>query len=88
MDEIVYAPTMCLCVKSVEAARDYTLNIIFSDGKRKIFDFKPLLSKRIYFELNNPKLFLCAKTDGCGVIWNDDIDIDPVYLYEHSTEVQ
>ena len=86
MSEIVYAPKACLCVEKVRAEKDYTLRILFSDGAKKVFDFRPLLSKRIYRELNNSYLFMQATTDGCGVVWNDDIDIDPTYLYEHSTE--
>ena len=81
MDEIIFAPTPCLCVKSVKAAPDYTLQLVFSDGAQKLFDFKPLLTKRIYRELNNVQMFLRAQTDGCSVIWNDEIDIDPTYLY-------
>ena len=87
MSKVIYAPKVCLCVENVKAENDYTLHMQFSDGTRKIFDFRPLLSKRIYQDLNNLHLFLRAKTDGCGVVWNDDIDIDPTYLYEHSTEV-
>lgn len=86
MSEIIYAPKRCLCVINVKASADYTLSMEFSDGKRKVFDFKPLLSKSIYKALNNVNLFLHAETDGCGVVWNDDIDIDPTYLYEHSIE--
>ena len=86
MSEIVYAPTPCLCVENVKAEKDYTLHMLFSDGTRKVFDFRPMLSKRIYQELNNLHLFLQAATDGCGVVWNDDIDIDPTYLYEHGVE--
>ena len=86
MSEIVYAPAACLCVESVKAEKDYTLHMLFSDGSRKVFDFMPLLSKQIYRELNNVQLFLQAATDGCGVVWNDEIDIDPTYLYEHSKE--
>ena len=88
MSEIVYAPTPCLCVESVDAGKDYTLRMTFSDGKKKVFDFRPMLTKKIYQALSNISLFLQAETDGCGVVWNDDIDIDPTYLYEHGVEIE
>ena len=84
MSEIVYAAAPCLCVEKVEATKDYRLILTFSDGKQSTFDFRPLLQKNIYSDLKNISLFLKAKTDGCGVVWNDDIDIAPTYLYEHS----
>lgn len=84
MSEIVYGAAPCLCVEKVEATKDYRLILSFSDGRQSTFDFRPLLQKNIYSELNNISLFLKAETDGCGVVWNDDIDIDPTYLYEHS----
>ena len=86
MSEILYAPTPCLCVEQVTPCPDYTLHLRFSDGKQKVFDFKPMLSKKIYQALNSLPLFLQATTDGCGVIWNDELDIDPTYIYEHSAD--
>lgn len=87
MSEVIYASVPCLCVVDVTASTDYTLTLTFSDGQKKLFDFKPLLSKNIYQELNNLNLFMKAETDGCGVIWNDDIDIDPTWLYEHGKDL-
>ena len=87
MSELVVAAKPCLCVVEVQATPDYLLRLAFSDGSRKVFDFRPMLEKRIYQALTNVSLFLRAESDGCGVIWNDDLDIDPVYLYEHSTDV-
>ena len=85
MSELIVAAKPCLCVEEVRATPDYQLWLSFSDGSRKVFDFRPMLEKRIYQALTNVSLFVQAESDGCGVIWNDDLDIDPVYLYEHST---
>lgn len=84
MSELVVAAKPCLCVVEVQATPDYLLRLAFSDGSRKVFDFRPMLKKHIYQALNNVSLFVQAESDGCGVIWNDDLDIDPVFLYEHS----
>lgn len=86
MNDVIYAAAPCLCVENVKAGSDYILHMTFSDGKRKYFDFKPMLSKQIFKPLNSLQLFMQAETDGCGVVWSDEIDIDPTYLYEHGTE--
>lgn len=86
MSELVVATVPCLCVVEVQATPDYMLRLAFSDGSRKVVNFRPLLEKPIYKGLNDVSLFMQAESDGCGVIWNDDLDIDPVYLYEHSYE--
>ena len=74
-------------VISVKPNPDYTLDITFADGSRKIYNAAPLLSKPIYSELNNPGFFLLAKA-ACGtVVWNDDVDIAPEHLYECGQDV-
>lgn len=87
MEEILYASQECLCVDYVRATEDYQLEIRFNDGARKRFDFRPLLDLPIYEALKSPSLFCHAETDGCGVVWNDDIDIDPTYLYRHGADM-
>ena len=70
------------CVEEVQPNKDYTLTIKFHDGSVKIFDCKPLLDKKIYEPLKNPGFFMQAKAEFNTVIWNDDIDIAPEYLYD------
>lgn len=71
-------------VKDVTAQPDYTLSITFADGEQKLFDARPLLNKTIYAALKNQAFFLSARAEYGTVIWNDDIDIAPEYLYEYS----
>ena len=71
-------------VTDVTARSDYTLLLTFSDGERKVYNARPLLKKPIYAPLKSLPLFLMAKP-ACGtVVWNDDLDIAPEHLYEHS----
>ena len=75
-------------VKEVEAKDDYKLLITFVTGEKKLFDFKPLLDQVYYKELkDNEELFKKATVGGDTVVWNDEIDIAPEYLYEHGTPV-
>ena len=74
-------------VKDVQARSDYTLLLTFADGEKRIYDARPLLEKAIFSDLKAPGFFLRARVDGDTVIWNDEIDIAPEHLYEHSIPV-
>lgn len=71
-------------VVGVQPLEDYKLKITFSAGVTKIFDAKPLLHKRIYAKLNNISYFNQAKAKYDTVVWDEDTDIAPEYLYENS----
>lgn len=71
-------------VSEVQAKEDYTLVITFISGEKRIYNARPLLEKPIYAPLKNLGFFLGAKAFCGTVIWNDDVDIAPEHLYEHS----
>ena len=74
-------------VDNVEANDDYTLLLTFITGERKLFDFKPLLDDYYFEPLKNIDFFKKAHISGRSVIWNDDIDIAPEYLYENGIPI-
>jgi hypothetical protein len=37
----------------------------------------------MYKKLHDYRFFQQVKADGMTVFWNDEIDLDPDYLYEH-----
>ena len=74
-------------VKEVQPREDYTLLLTFADGKRKVYNARPLLEKPIYAQLKNLAFFMAARADGCSVSWSDDVDIAPEHLYEYSCPV-
>lgn len=74
-------------VKEVEAKDDYKLLITFATGEKKIFDFAPLLNQIYYKDLIDKELFKKACVGGDTVVWNDEIDIAPEYLYENSIPI-
>lgn len=69
-------------VTAVEPKNDYTMLITFASGEKKLYNAMPLLEKAIYAPLRNLAFFLKAKVECGTVVWNDDVDIDPEYLYE------
>ena len=86
-DYICDAGTPVWRVVDVRPNEDYILHLTFASGEKRIYDFKPLLEKAIYAPLKNISFFMTAKADGCSVVWNDDIDIAPEYLYERSKPI-
>ena len=72
---------------AVTVTSDHTLLVTFSNGESRLFDIRPLLSRKCYARLSN-KAFLSDAfiQNGC-VTWPDDIDIDPDWLYEDSVAI-
>lgn len=86
-DEICVGGPAPWIVTAVEARIDYTLILTFIDGKRKIYNFLPLLEEPMYAPLKNLALFLSVKVSGPSIAWSDDLDIAPEHLYECSKEI-
>lgn len=69
-----------------ETLSDFRIKLWFADGKSGVVDFKPLLSKKLYAPLNDPSLFAKYHIFCGGLVWNDDIDICPEWLYDNAHE--
>ncbi|EET61993.1 hypothetical protein BRYFOR_06187 [Marvinbryantia formatexigens DSM 14469] len=68
--------------------KDYTLDVTFDNGERKLFDVKPYIKGSWYGMLRDLSYFNRVKTDGFTVVWSDGQDICPDELYYNSkTEV-
>ena len=72
---------------SVSVADDSTILVTFSNGEVRLFDVKPLLSRKCYARLNDQAFLARAFVQYGCVTWPDDIDIDPDWLYEDSVAV-
>lgn len=87
IDGIAYAgeqqkPVSVIRVKAME---DYTLELRFSTGEIRVFDFKPYLKYPAFAPLKDKEKFRQAYVDYGTVVWDDgDIDIAPETLYEKS----
>lgn len=78
-------------IKNVSPLPEYHLSVQFTEGYTKIYDVKPLFERiPIFAELKNINLFSEVTVDigGCGIIWNDDIDLSCDELWENGTEVK
>lgn len=75
-------------VIDVEPTRDYKLILTFWKGRKRIFDFRPLLDDKINEPLKNVDFFMTAKVHHNTVMWNDKLDVCPEYLYEKSKKIK
>lgn len=74
-------------VDSVEPQRDYSLIINFANGETRRFDARELLTDDMFSPLRSLDFFMLAHRQGHSVVWNDDVDISPEYLFEKSSLV-
>lgn len=72
---------------SVTVTGASSILVTFSNGETRLFDMKPLLSRKCYARLND-RVFLdqAFVQDGC-ITWPGNIDIDPEWLYKDSVAV-
>ncbi|MBR5964922.1 MAG: DUF2442 domain-containing protein [Treponema sp.] len=74
-------------VLAVEPTSDYKLYLTFKGGVKKVFDFSPMLEKEINKPLRNINFFMKAKVHHHTVMWNDNLDLCPEYLFENSVAI-
>lgn len=68
-------------VKHVKPNSDYTITITFTNGEVKLFDVKPYLTKGIFQELNDKKIFNSVRPVLGTVQWVNGQDFCPDMLY-------
>jgi len=66
---------MIRTIAQVVACKDWTLDVTFADGTRRIYDMKPLLSNEAFEELNDMGLFLQVRNGGYFVEWPTGADL-------------
>ena len=73
-------------VLSVFPLDNYRLLVRFLSGTTKIYDVKPLFDWKDSFKrLTENRLFYDVYVDagGCGIVWNDDVDLSSDELWEN-----
>jgi Protein of unknown function (DUF2442) len=74
-------------VIEVKPNRDYTLEILFANKERKVFDVKPYLDKGIFKDLKNTEVFASVKVDNGSISWVGGQDFCPDTLYLDSQKI-
>ncbi len=78
---------MNLSVKFVQANKDFTLNLIFDNSEKKMFDVKPYLEYGVFKELKDLSLFYSVKPFLGTVQWQNEQDFCPDTLYLESVNI-
>jgi len=73
-----------LDVVKVKAQPDYTLELEFENGERRLFDMAPIMDKKPFGQLKQSNAFFAARVDYGTVVWPGNIDIAPETLYDRS----
>ncbi len=75
-----------LDVINVKTRDDYTMELIFENGEKRIFDMTPFLNKKPFVKLRNSPLFFKATVQYGTVVWPGNIDIAPETLWSLSVQ--
>lgn len=80
--------SLSIRVKEVTPLDDLMLSVLFVNGVRKKYDVKQLFAEfpQMFTPLkDNPAIFKNVVVDcgGCGISWNEDIDISECELWEN-----
>ena len=62
-------------ITQIEAHEDWTLDVTFADGSRRIYDVKPLLESEAFKDLKDIGLFLRVRNGGYFVEWPTGADL-------------
>ena len=79
---------MYIGIKSVKALDGYEILLEFENGEERIFDLKPYLSLGKFSELKDPDKFKTVRINFDTIEWDNQIDLDPEFLYEHSRRIE
>ncbi len=74
-------------IKDVNPLEDFCLEIIYSNGKKKLYDMKKNLKYDFYKNLNNKAYFKLVKSAETTLEWPNGEDIDPNELYDNSITI-
>jgi hypothetical protein len=75
-------------VTKVIANDDFTLELEFSNGERRLFDTTPYLDKGIFIELQDLDYFKKVRVALGTVQWPNEQDFGPATLYLESMIVE
>ncbi len=71
-------------IADLSTTDNFELVVTYKTGETRKFDASQLFKYKIYEPLKNKGFFKLAKFDNMCVYWNDDIDLDPDWLYNDS----
>jgi hypothetical protein len=79
---------MLIDVVSVKPRKDFSLELEFENGERRLFDMRPFLTQKPWVRISNLQLFNLAKVENGTIVWPGEIDIAPETLYDDSDLIE
>ena len=74
-------------VISVKTRDDYSLELVFENGEKRVFNMKPLFEQKPFSKLHGSSLFFKASIKYGTVVWPGNIDIAPETLWCQSVPI-
>jgi len=76
-------------IKSAQTIDDHTIIVEFVNSQKRKYDFVHLMKTETFSPLKNPAFFQNFQLDstGCGIVWNEYIDISEYELWNNGTEI-
>ncbi|MBD2212944.1 DUF2442 domain-containing protein [Nostoc linckia FACHB-104] len=72
----------------VEYKEDYKLELEFNTGERKIVDLLPHLHGEVFEPLKDKKLFIKFGLEWGTIVWENEADFAPEFLYDIGVDVE
>ncbi|MFZ2423615.1 MAG: DUF2442 domain-containing protein [Anaerolineae bacterium] len=76
-----------LDIISVKAHDDYTLELVFENDAKRLFDMNPFFDRKPFDRLRNSPIFFKASIHYGTVTWPGNIDIAPETLWARSVPI-
>lgn len=77
---------MYFAVKNVVPISNYKL-LTFDNGKKRQLDMNPYLEFGVFKILKNEKIFNGVKISFNTITWENNIDLEPEFLYKNSKTI-
>ena len=74
-------------VTEVKPAKDFKLELTFSNRENRVFDMKPYLNIGRFVQLQNEAMFASVVCTMGSIQWQNGLDLCPDTLYEDSVPV-
>jgi hypothetical protein len=69
-------------VKEASAFDSCRVDVLFANGERARVDFSEIIGQGPWKRLADPSFFKLAHADYDTVVWNDDVDVSPEFVWE------
>ncbi len=70
------------CIKEVIPRDDYTLFLVFENGRKGVLNMKPILDFGVFQRIKDLDKFKSVRIAFDTIEWDCGVDLDPEYIYE------